>query len=92
MFGLIGDPPAAAVRRQALADWMVARENPWFARAAVERFFIYLLGKPIPLLAKTGNHPKSPLYYNSAAFFQMATSLPFARVATSTPSPTLRFS
>jgi prepilin-type N-terminal cleavage/methylation domain-containing protein len=36
-----------------------------------------LLGNPVPLLSKAANHPKSALFYNSAAFFQFATTKPF---------------
>jgi hypothetical protein len=32
-------------RRAALADWMVAPENPWFARAQANRAFSWMLGK-----------------------------------------------
>lgn len=38
---------------------------------------IDVLGQPIPLLSTATNHPKSALYYNSAAYFQVATSTPF---------------
>ena len=36
-----------------------------------------VLGNPIPSLAEAANHPKSDLIYNSAAYFQVATSRPF---------------
>ncbi|MCB1230528.1 MAG: hypothetical protein KDN19_09695 [Verrucomicrobiae bacterium] len=36
-----------------------------------------LLGEPIPWLSKAMYHPRSPLIYNSAAYFQMATTSPF---------------
>jgi type II secretory pathway pseudopilin PulG len=36
-----------------------------------------LLGNPVPLLSKSKHHPKSDLFYNSAAYFQMATTEPF---------------
>ena len=36
-----------------------------------------LLGKPVPWLSRAPNHPRSDLIFNSAAFFQMATSVPF---------------
>jgi type II secretory pathway pseudopilin PulG len=36
-----------------------------------------VLGKPIPLLVKSTVHPPSELFYNSAAYFQVATSTPF---------------
>jgi len=32
-------------RRQALADWLTARENPYFARNIVNRYMAYLLGR-----------------------------------------------
>lgn len=35
------------------------------------------LGNPIPLVCNSQIHPSSPLYFNSAAFFEMATSTPF---------------
>lgn len=38
---------------------------------------IDLLGNPIPLLSRAKNHPRSVLDYNSAAYFQMATTKPF---------------
>ena len=43
-----------------------------------------LLGNPVPLLSKAKNHPKSELYYNSAAYFQMATTEPFDDGASTT--------
>lgn len=36
-----------------------------------------VLGNPVPLVAKSSVHPSSELYYNSAAYFQVATSTPF---------------
>lgn len=36
-----------------------------------------LLGNPIPWLSEAAHHPKSELLYNSAAYFQVATSTPF---------------
>ena len=38
-----------------------------------------LIGNPVALLSKAANHPKSALYYNSAAYFQMATTTPFEK-------------
>ncbi len=35
----------AQVRRAALADWTVAPQNPFFARALVNRYWAYLLGR-----------------------------------------------
>ena len=43
-----------------------------------------LLGNPIPLLSKAENHPRSDLYFNSAAYFQMATTEPFDDGTTTT--------
>lgn len=36
-----------------------------------------VLGNPVPLVSKSPIHPSSTLYYNSAAYFQVATSTPF---------------
>lgn len=36
-----------------------------------------LLGNPVTWLSEAENHPSSDLIYNSAAYFQMATTLPF---------------
>ncbi len=36
-----------------------------------------LLGNPIPWVSKSKNHPKSEMIYNSAAYFQAATTRPF---------------
>ena len=33
-----------ATRREALADWLVARDNPWFARATVNRLWGHFFG------------------------------------------------
>jgi type II secretory pathway pseudopilin PulG len=35
------------------------------------------LGNPVPLLSKSSTHPTSELQYNSAAYFQAATTAPF---------------
>ena len=34
-------------RREVLADWIVSKENPWFARATVNRFWNQLMGRPL---------------------------------------------
>ena len=36
-----------------------------------------VLGNPVPLLSKASQHPPSSLAYNSAAYFQVATTVPF---------------
>jgi hypothetical protein len=38
---------AGSDRRQALADWMTAPDNPFFARAAVNRIWFHLFGRGI---------------------------------------------
>jgi hypothetical protein len=43
---LRGKPATAtADRRQALADWLTSKENPYFARNLTNRLFAYLLGR-----------------------------------------------
>lgn len=39
--------PTAGTRRQQLAGWIAHRENPYFARAAVNRVWALMLGRPI---------------------------------------------
>jgi uncharacterized protein DUF1549/uncharacterized protein DUF1553 len=39
------DFSAADNRRVALADWMVRADNPWFARAIVNRYWAHLVGR-----------------------------------------------
>ena len=34
-------------RRKVLADWIVSKENPWFARATVNRFWNQFMGRPL---------------------------------------------
>ena len=63
-------PDGASVRllpdrdpRTAFADWLVAAENPWFARAAVNRVWAWLLGRGIihePDDVRQGNPPSNP--------------------------------
>ena len=36
------------------------------------------LGHPVPLVSQAKNHPKSELAYNSAAYFEMASTAPFS--------------
>lgn len=55
--------PAGPDRRQALARWIVAPQNPWFARAFVNRVWAELLGRgivePVDDL-RPGNPPLVP--------------------------------
>jgi hypothetical protein len=50
--------------RQALAEWMARRENPWFARAAVNRLWHYFIGvgliDPVDGLGTQDNPPSHP--------------------------------
>src|SRR5262249_23754516 len=47
--------------RAALAEWMTAKDNPYFARAAVNRVWEYLLGTGLvePLDEETADNPAS---------------------------------
>lgn len=63
-------PDGAAVRiapdqdpRQVFADWLVAPDNPWFARAAVNRIWAWLLGRDLihePDDIRPDNPPVNP--------------------------------
>ncbi len=49
--------------RKVFADWLVAPKNPWFARAAVNRVWAWLLGRGIvhePDDIRPGNPPSNP--------------------------------
>jgi hypothetical protein len=50
--------------RQALAEWVARGDNPWFARAAVNRLWHYFLGTglidPVDGLGVEGNRPSHP--------------------------------
>jgi hypothetical protein len=50
--------------RQALAGWVVRRDNPWFARAAVNRLWHYFFGvgliDPVDGLGTADNPPSHP--------------------------------
>jgi hypothetical protein len=55
------DPPAVSDYRVALMDWMTAKDNPWFARAAVNRIWESLMGVGIvePLDEESTENPPS---------------------------------
>jgi hypothetical protein len=62
-----GSPPdwkPAVTPRQALAEWITRRDNPWFARAAVNRLWQYFFGigliDPVDGLGMKGNLPSHP--------------------------------
>jgi Protein of unknown function (DUF1553)/Protein of unknown function (DUF1549) len=50
--------------RQALSEWIARRDNPWFARAAVNRLWHYFLGvgliDPVDGLGSVDNPPSHP--------------------------------
>lgn len=56
-------PPAAGSRREQLAKWITAAENPYFAKSFVNRVWSYLLGvgliEPIDDI-RAGNPPTNP--------------------------------
>jgi Protein of unknown function (DUF1553)/Protein of unknown function (DUF1549) len=43
----VSQPSAGTSRREQLADWLTARENPYFARSAANRVWSYFLGRGI---------------------------------------------
>lgn len=45
--GAVPTAPAGADRRTVLADWLVAADNPFFAKAAVNRTWYHLMGQGI---------------------------------------------
>lgn len=56
-------PPQSQTRRQQLAAWLTAAENPYFARSYVNRLWAYLMGtgliEPIDDI-RAGNPPTNP--------------------------------
>jgi hypothetical protein len=54
----------AVTPRQALAEWITRRDNPWFARAAVNRLWHYFFGigliDPVDGLGVEDNRPSHP--------------------------------
>lgn len=58
-----GPVDAAASRRNQLAQWLTADQNPYFARSAVNRYWSYFLGKgiidPVDDI-RAGNPPSNP--------------------------------
>jgi hypothetical protein len=54
----------AVTPRQALADWITRRDNPWFARAVVNRLWHYFFGvgliDPVDGLGMEDNPPSHP--------------------------------
>jgi hypothetical protein len=69
---LHGKPLAAepADRRQALADWLTAADNPYFAHNVANRYFAYLMGRglvePIDDVRAT-NPPSNPALLDALA-------------------------
>ncbi len=58
-----GMPPQAGSRREQLAKWITAKENPYFAKSYVNRVWSYLLGtgiiEPVDDI-RAGNPPTNP--------------------------------
>ncbi len=58
-----GKVPAKASRREQLARWITAKENPYFAKSFVNRVWAYLLGRgfiePVDDI-RAGNPPSNP--------------------------------
>ena len=46
-YGTSGPIPTGAKRRLALAEWVTAKDNPFFAKSTVNRFWSYFLGRGI---------------------------------------------
>ena len=46
-YGSSGPVPTDAKRRLALAEWVTAKDNPFFAKSTVNRFWSYFLGRGI---------------------------------------------
>jgi hypothetical protein len=62
--GVVGTPAGEKVtRRQELAKWIAAKENPYFARSHVNRLWSYMLGvgiiEPVDDI-RAGNPPSNP--------------------------------
>ncbi len=61
-------PGTAASRREQLADWLTAPENPYFARSIANRIWSYFLGKgiidPVDDI-RSGNPPSNPELLNA---------------------------
>ncbi|MBI2806134.1 MAG: DUF1549 domain-containing protein [Planctomycetes bacterium] len=62
-FTFPNDPKAAGTRREQLAKWITAKDNPYFAKSYVNRLWSYLLGvgiiDPIDDI-RAGNPPTNP--------------------------------
>lgn len=46
-YGHAAEPAAGADRRAAFADWLTSKDNPYFARSTVNRFWSYFFGRGI---------------------------------------------
>ena len=68
---------ADATRRERLADWVTARDNPYFARAAVNRIWAHLFGRgivdPVDDLGEH-NTPSHPQLLNELTDYFVATN------------------
>ena len=66
----LASKPEATIRREPLADWLVAADNPFFARNLVNRVWKHLLGRglvePVDDLRPT-NPPTNPALHDALA-------------------------
>ena len=62
-FDYAGHPKSAGSRREQLASWITAKDNPYFAKSYVNRLWSYLLGvgiiEPVDDI-RAGNPPTNP--------------------------------
>ena len=65
-----GAPPTDAQRRQAYAEWLTARDNPFFAKSMVNRVWSYFLGRgiidPVDDI-RASNPPSNPALLDALA-------------------------
>jgi hypothetical protein len=62
--------PAGADPRKALADWLIRRDNPWFARNVCNRIWAWLMGRGIihePDDFRPDNPPSNPALLDALA-------------------------
>jgi hypothetical protein len=65
-----GAPPTDAQRRQAYAEWLTARDNPFFAKSTVNRVWSYFFGRgiidPVDDI-RASNPPSNPALLDALA-------------------------
>ena len=62
-YGTAKEPQAGQDRREVFADWLTSKDNPYFAKSTVNRFWSYLFGRgiidPVDDI-RAGNPPSNP--------------------------------